>query len=337
MRLLLFTQTVDTEDPVLGFFHRWLEVFSKRYEHIHVICLKEGKHELPLNVSVHSLGKEGGVNVFKYVTRFYRYLFTLRGQYDRVFVHMNPHYVLLGGIIWKLSGTPIFFWRNHKEMNMKTRVAARFATRVMYTSRFACMSRYAHSIQMPVGIDVERFTLGERTRDTYTKILSLGRLSPIKRPELCIDAGTFLPEEFEIHLYGDDPTPGKQYYKVLKERAGKRITFHPAVTNAETPVIYHAYDIFINLTPEGSMDKTVLEATACGTLVIVVNTSFSQDVPERSILTDVTPEGLAQKILEFKNLPEAERVRMHEMARSAVVEHHSLEKLSELLYNYMAE
>src|SRR5580704_11376753 len=97
MRLLICTQAVDLDDPVLGFFHRWIAELSKRCERVHVICLKEGRHELPANVFVHSLGKEGGRSRVKYLLNFYRYIRELRGEYDAVFVHMNSEYVVLGG------------------------------------------------------------------------------------------------------------------------------------------------------------------------------------------------------------------------------------------------
>ena len=89
MRLLIVTQAVDRNDPVLGFFHRWIEEISQHVQTVHVVCLKEGPHSLPSNVTVHSLGKESGRSRLKYVTRFYSYIWKFRGEYDAVFVHMN--------------------------------------------------------------------------------------------------------------------------------------------------------------------------------------------------------------------------------------------------------
>jgi hypothetical protein len=34
MKLLVCTQTVDTQDPALGFFHRWLEELANDFERI---------------------------------------------------------------------------------------------------------------------------------------------------------------------------------------------------------------------------------------------------------------------------------------------------------------
>ncbi len=123
MKLLICTQAVDLDDPVLGFFHRWIAEFSKRCESVHVICLKSGRFSLPSNVYVHSLGKESGRSRVKYVFNFYRHIFALRGTYDSVFVHMNSEYVVLGGLLWRGGRKRIVLWRNHKMPGLTTRIA----------------------------------------------------------------------------------------------------------------------------------------------------------------------------------------------------------------------
>src|SRR5690349_983344 len=101
MRLLIITQKVDSKDPILGFFHRWIVEFAKNTTKVSVVCLSKGVFNLPSNVSVYSLGKERGGNRISYTYNFFRYIWTLRHEYDAVFVHMNPIYVLLGGFFWK--------------------------------------------------------------------------------------------------------------------------------------------------------------------------------------------------------------------------------------------
>src|SRR3989344_7308928 len=94
MRLLIVTQAVDRTDLSLGFFHAWAAEFARHVERLEIICLKEGEHDLPHNVSVHSLGKEHtqGPMWYKrlrYGLRFLRLIVALRGKYDMVLVHMN--------------------------------------------------------------------------------------------------------------------------------------------------------------------------------------------------------------------------------------------------------
>ena len=134
MRLLITTQAVDLDDPILGFFHSWIKALSQNCASVHVICLKEGRYNLPSNVRVHSLGKEGGQSRLKYIWRFYKYIWTLRNEYDSVFVHMNQEYVLFGGKFWRFLGKRVVLWRNHKIGSVWTHVAAMLSNIVCYTS-----------------------------------------------------------------------------------------------------------------------------------------------------------------------------------------------------------
>ena len=335
MRLLICVQAVDTkDDPLMGFFHGWLTELSKHFESIQVICLREGTHTLPHNVQVYSLGKETGESRLKYITRFYRHLFAIRGTYDRVFVHMNPHYVLLGGLYWKFKRIPVFFWRNHAKMNLMTRIAAVFSKNVFYTSPYACTSVFTHALQMPVGIDTRLFIPGKIETHVAKKILFLGRLSPVKQLELFIEAGTLLPH-YEFHIFGDAPRHDQTYAEDMKKKAGKNIFFHPSVKNVDTPAIYHSHDLYVNLTPEGSMDKTVLEAVACGIPTLASNKSFSDLLPPQAILSPATKEELARRITRIVEMKNEEQKMILEHSRSVVVMKHSLEKLATMLYNVM--
>ena len=114
LKLLIITQAIDLDNPVLGFFHRWVGEFSKHNEKLTVICLEKGKYNLPANVEVLSLGKEEGSSRFKYLWCFYKYLWRERTNYDVVFVHMNQEYILLAGWWWRLTGKKVVLWRNHQ-------------------------------------------------------------------------------------------------------------------------------------------------------------------------------------------------------------------------------
>src|SRR3990167_8826480 len=139
MRLLIFTQKVDKNDSVLGFFHTWIKEFAKRADEVIVICLYKGEVDLPENITVYSLGKEVSNSQFsifkkiKYTISLFHYLFLIRGSYDNVFVHMNQEYVLLAGLYWRLKNIPIYMWRNHPRGNIFTRLAVWLSTKTFCT------------------------------------------------------------------------------------------------------------------------------------------------------------------------------------------------------------
>mgnify|MGYP001615605383 FL=1 len=96
MKLLVLTQKVDKDDPILGFFHTWVLRLSEKFESVVVICLEKGDFDLPHNVEVFSLGKEKGKNRLQYIFQFFNLCFFKSLKYDAFFVHMNQEYVLLG-------------------------------------------------------------------------------------------------------------------------------------------------------------------------------------------------------------------------------------------------
>lgn len=332
MKLLICTQAIDRSDPVLGFFHRWVEELAKQAEHIHIICLKEGEHALPQNVRVHSLGKEHGASKLKYIARFYRYIVAFQDEYDAVFVHMNQEYVLMGGIFWRLFGKRIVLWRNHKKGSWQTRIAAFLAHRVCFTSPDAHVSAFTNAQKMPIGIDTAAFQPSGNTRYKNT-ILFLGRLDAVKHPDVFLEALAQLSEsdvDFSANVYGD-PTPGRESYaEGLRERfkSVKGVSFLPAVRNDETPAIYAAHTLYVNLTPSGSFDKTIGEAMASGCLVVAANDALRDVLPEELIVNPDDPQSVARAIRAALDMDDARQNELARQCRAYIEREHSLSLLT---------
>jgi glycosyltransferase involved in cell wall biosynthesis len=76
------------------------------------------------------------------------------------------------------------------------------------------------------------------------------------------------------------------------------VNFTPAVSNRNTPQIYSSHEFFINLTPTGSMDKTILEAVSCSCIPVISNPYFKGLFDENMIVSEGGAAEIAQK-LEF--------------------------------------
>ena len=285
MKLLIVTQVIDRDDPVLGFFCHWVEEFAKHFERIEVICLKEGKHDLPENVRVHSLGKERGrpfFGTFAYIARFKLLAWRLRRDYDAVFVHMNQEYVLVYGLVWKLLGKPVYLWRNHYAGSWLTDIAAAFCTKIFCTSKHSYTAKYRKTELMPVGVDTARFKPDASIERQPHSILFLARIAPSKRVEMLVDALALLARDgvvFSADFVGSSLPAHESYQASLKKRArplGDAVRFLPGVPNSETPRLYKSHEIFVNASPSGMFDKTLFEAAACGCAVLSSSKDFAE-------------------------------------------------------------
>ncbi len=265
MKLLIVTQTIDTEDPVLGFFHRWIEEFAKHIESIEVICLKEGKHELPKNVRVHSLGKTESSRQkavgsrFVYAIRFLRLIWRLRRDYDAVFVHMNPEYIMLAGWLWRAWHKKIVLWYTHKSVNLKLRFATYFVNAVLTASKESFRLESAKVRVMGHGIDTDFFSPDPSTvRGDW--ILSVGRLMKSKRHDLAIQEA--VREGRELRIAGEGPE--RAHLEALANETGARVQFLGGLTQVQLRDEYRKAAYLIHTSETGSLDKVVLEALACG-------------------------------------------------------------------------
>lgn len=272
MRLLIVTQTIDVNDPVLGFFCRWVEEFAKHAEHIEVICLKEGKYELPENVRVHSLGKERGVESRAiYAWRFLKLVWGLRHDYDAVFVHMNQEYVLIAGWLWKLLGKCIALWYTHKSVNLKLRIAVMFSDIIFTASKESFRLPSSKVRVMGHGIDTE-FFCPDATVARGDWFLSVGRLMPSKRHDLAIRAT--VQEGKELRIIGEGPE--HQRLENLAKELGARVLFLGALTQLQLRDEYQKASCLIHTSETGSLDKVVLEALSCGLPVRTNNPALKE-------------------------------------------------------------
>ena len=256
MRLLIVTQKVDENDDVLGFMHGWIAEFAKHCTNVIVICLQEGEHHLPENVKVLSLGKEKKHLRLHHLMRFYRYIWQERGNYDAVFVHMNPEYAILGGILWRLWHKKVLLWYTHKAVNWRLRLGALSATKIFTASKesFRLTSKKVEVVGH--GIPVEAFAdCPENAPTGRLCLLAVGRNSPSKDFVTAIKA----VEE----LRNDKDLPVVEFKIESDSKYG------------EMPLIYRNCHIMIHTSRTGSMDKVVLEALASGRIVATSSEAYA--------------------------------------------------------------
>jgi glycosyltransferase involved in cell wall biosynthesis len=328
-KLLIVTQVMDKNHPILGFVHNWVTEFANEWETIRVICLCEGAHELPDTVSVHSLGKEEEKGRLVYLSRFYRYVWKYRDDYDAVLVHMNPEYVLLSGLLWRLLRKKIGLWYNHTVGSLWLRLAAPFVTTIFHTSPYAYTARYTHAQKMPAGIDTTIFKPFSKTKKIPQSVYFQGRISRAKNVHVLIEVFSELAHQGKLKkltLVGPEErsytTPLRQRYHGLI-RYGI-IEFLGPIRNEETPSLYASHSISVNLTAKGNYDKSVLESVACGTPVVTTSKAFS-DIPGVSVVDRLTPEAL---------LFSASKESL-EKGREHIEKEHSLSALSKQLHDIL--
>lgn len=330
MKLLIITQKVNKDDSILGFFHRWIEEFSKNVESVVVICLEKGEFNLPQNVKVVSLGKELGAGRIKRVINFYKYIWQFRKEYDSVFVHMNQIYIILGGLFWRIFRKKISLWYAHGKVSLSLKISEKI-TNLVFTSTYTGFNlRSKKRNILGQGIDVNHFKPAEIKKNKNQKsIITVGRISNVKNISNIVDIVSKL-EEFSLDIVGspihnnDFDYAQDIYLSVQKNNLSNRIIFSGPIKQEYLPEKLNNAHIFINLSKTNSLDKVILEALACGLQVITTNVAAKDligvsFVPRSSVEED--------DLIITEKIKELSKRGINMEGRNFVVEKHSINNL----------
>jgi glycosyltransferase involved in cell wall biosynthesis len=346
MNLLVITQKVDINDDNLGFFCGWLEKFAAKLGRVYVICLADGKHSLPKNVTVLSLGKDKGASKLLQFLRLQLYLVRYLRNVNGVFAHMCPIYAIYAFPFSKIFGKKIFLWYVHKSQNPTLWIAEKAVDGVITASKESFRVKSKKVSITGHGIDTRMFAPAVSRNREYKipfNIVTAGRITPSKDIETLLEAFHIVTEgknrkDCTFTIIGSPPI-GKfyDYLERLKNISRARnisrlVEFKGGVPHSKMPLLLSQGDLFIHASRTGSIDKVVLEAMACGVLVVSSSEAFRSmlsSIDSNLCFKEGNAPGLAKSIEYVRELDDFQYSRISFSLRKAVRDEHNLDALIE--------
>lgn len=356
MNLLLFNLATDANDPVLGFTTVWIRALAKHFNSIYVITMRQGQLDLPDNVYVYSVGKEKGYSEPRRAIEFYRHLIRilLKHHIDVCFAHMMPLFAVMGAPLLKIKHIPIILWYAHGHVPLMLKLAEKFVNKIVTSTTECCRLKSKKIKVIGHGINVAQFHYSGKKSfflSKYIELLYVGRISPVKKIEVLIDALAMLikrnPEiNFNFKIVGPILDEKSQKYKeYLCEKIQKLciqhlITFTGGVSYMKVAEFYCNSHFILNSTQPGGMDKTLLEGICAGAIPVTSNIAYKDGLSgiyPKLYVNENTSHAFCECIEDILKLDRTKIEEIISKCQDWVLQSHSLDSLvTKLMSLFMA-
>jgi len=333
VRLLVVNFEMDRLSRTVAWSQQVVNLLAKSCEVVVVLTSRVGHYDPPPNVHVEAmpfprLMAVPGLRLAVIgLANWQAYRLARRYRFDVCFVHMAVGWAYYLRPCLSLLRLPVLAWYAHGTISPELQRAHRAATRIITSTPegFRIPSDKVRVIGQ--GVDTDIFDLPALAAER-NDVLAVTRISPRKRIELLIEVMQYLRDlpggsPLRLRIIGATITREDQYYEIeLRERVWRlglqdRVEFVGFVPQSYIPVYYRRAFLHLNVSETGSMDKTVVEALACGCPVLTSNEAFLgmlQGYPE-FIVHDKRPEAIARQVLKLY----ARRDQYDRMALRALV------------------
>ncbi len=350
MRILLLNLRCDVDYPPLAFVEDWVAAIAGRADTVTVVTNYLGRFRHPPNVRVKSLGAE--MNTPDFVRLWRLYWFTLEAltndKIDLCFAHMTPMFAALVAPIFRICGRPIVLWYAHGKVGGWLKAAALLVNRCVTSSPAGFQLPAANLRILQQGISVRRIVGRGATNADPARfvIVNIGRISALKRLEICIYAIALLDPDLRrrtsLNFIGDPLSADDIAYSetlkqlIITQGLEQSVFIKPSVAFEEVAGAFARADVAINCAPLHSVDKAALEAMAAGLPCVVTNPSFIDAVgePIKPLLAlGGTPQEVAGILTSLAQMSVENRKALGRRLADIVIERHSLDTLVARLFS----
>jgi glycosyltransferase involved in cell wall biosynthesis len=329
LRVLLVNFQMDPASQVLGWQERVAVGLAHRCRSVVALTERAVPAPRPANLRI--------VTVPRWMQRPWRLLgarWLMNGPVARLardadvcFVHMAADWTYRLFPALRARRVPIVVWYAHGTVSTRLRLALRCADRVLTSSPegFRIASPKVRVIGQ--GVDAATFRLLPPPA-LASRLVTVGRLSPRKRLDVLLHA---LAEarrdprgrDLTLRVVGGPVARGDRRHvaalhaEVRRLGLGDAVEFTGPLPPADVVRAHADAFLHVNVSATGSMDKTVLEALACGRPVLTANEAFRDLLRDQPalLLDRLEPRLLAARILTLRAAaprytPEAMRAKV---------------------------
>lgn len=275
---------MDYDSQVFSHQRKLALQLKNYFSRVTVITMSPSRvSNLDSSIEVYSVGWSRNEKYFSVLRLIFVFLFTTRKRSDIIFFsHMTDFASALLGPICKFRRIPHVLWYAHTSKSKWLRVAIPFVDIVATSTSGSCPYVGPKLRAIGQSIDTQDFRLPEILRSLeFNNFIHVGRIDASKQIEIVID--TFISilttrKEAILTLIGEPTKANYEYYLDLLSKykpwiesgnirfSGKRNRLEIVDALGRADIFLHAF--------QGSLDKSILEATAMAVPVVTLNREY---------------------------------------------------------------
>jgi len=338
---------MDESNQVLSHQVDVVNLLAKYFDKITVLTGQIGTHNVESNVSVISSNWLPGkrfYSVFKFLKVFIN--INRNRRFSVIFSHMTLVQSFLILPIVKILRIKHFLWYAHTKNSMYLKIVRIFSSGIITSTTGSCPLQGKKIFAIGQSIDTRKFMSNEQIKFPIRKLIHIGRFDPSKNVEMIIKAVAnnrrFYPD-LCLEILG---SPSNGRFKIFsdyivnkyeKEVNSGWLKFTEKVSRDKVPEILKSKDCFIH-SFQGSLDKTLLEATMMGLPVVTNNHEYKKIFGNWSSHSDITNSKLLEEELSalLKFPKELLNEQINARRKKVVIDHNSEDwaiKLAKIILN----
>ena len=221
----------------------------------------------------------GGVNFF------IKFIYVLvKSRPSVIFSHMTEVQSALIAPVAKILGINHYLWYAHASKSWYLKWCHFWCTGIITSTNGSCPIKGRKISIVGQAIDLQSFTRGKFAYPENLKFVHVGRLDKSKGIREIIQA--FLRHaqiNSTLTFIGESRGQESERYinrihsDFSQEIRSGRVIFYGKSARSDLPAMLSRFDVFLH-SFQGSLDKTILEATLVGLPVVTINREFIQEV-----------------------------------------------------------
>ena len=309
---------MDENDPLLSHQIQAVNSLSQKFDMVYVVTGKVGKFSSPSNVHVFSSNWKTGERV-RNTVKFLSIVLpiVIKRKPVSVFSHMTEVQTSLIAPLTKFFRIRHYLWYAHAHKSVYLSWARFWVTGIITSTKGSCPIQGPKVLVIGQAIDSEVYQFSSKESNDFNKLVHIGRFDPSKNIEHIIRS----TKEFRksnpnvsLTLIGEPSTlfAKKEAQKIIDkyntEISEGWLNFKGSISRSNIHTELLKYDCFVHAY-NGSLDKTLIEATMVGLPVATINPEYltefgnwSRTSPvsllcELNALKKVKPKQLALELL----------------------------------------